>query len=102
MAEETDKNKQFRQIADSFIDVANTHMDVSDSSSISSSMLYGTSRFCAFVVASGCENAEQLDGRRDEAINFYVAEFERMLSENLGEYKSAFKEPPKYEHLMKK
>ncbi len=99
---EVDKNKQFRQFADTFIDVANDHIEKSDSSFVSSSMLYGTSRFCAFVVASGCENAEQLDANRDEAIKFYVAEFERMLSENLGEYKNAFKEPPKYEHLIKK
>ncbi len=99
---EVDKNKQFRQIADTFIDVANKHIDEEDSSFVSSSMLYGTARFCSFVVASGCENAEHLEANREEAINFYTTEFKRMLSENLDEYKNTFAEPPKYDHLIKK
>ncbi len=99
---EVDKNKQFRQFADAFIDVANDHIEKSDSSFVSSAMLYGTSRFCSFVVASGCDNAEHLEASREEAINFYTEEFKRMLSENLDEYKSAYKEPPRYEHLIKK
>jgi len=99
---EVDKNKQFRQFADTFIDVANNHIESADSSFVSSSMLYGTARFCSFAVASTCNNAEELEANRDGAIKFYVAEFERMLSENIDEYKNAFKEPPRYEHLMKK
>lgn len=99
---EIDKNEQFRQYADTFIDVANNHIEESDSSFVSSSMLYGTSRFCAFVVASGCENAEHLDANSEGAIEFYTNEFKRMLSENLGEYKKTFAEPPRYEHLIKK
>ena len=65
-------------------------------------MLYGTARYCAFVVASGCENTEELETNTEGAIEFYTKEFERMLLENLGDYKSAFKEPPRYEHLIKK
>jgi len=99
---EEDKNKQFRQLADTFIDVANKHIDESDSSFVSSSMLYGTARFCSFVVASGCDNAEQLDANREGAIEFFTKEFERMLSENLDEYKKAYQEPLRYEHLVKK
>lgn len=99
---DVDKNKQFRQFADAFIDVANNHIDSSDSSFVSSSMVYGTARFCSFVVASGCDNEEHLEANRDEAIEFYTNEFKRMLSENIDEYKNAFVEPPKYEHLIKK
>ena len=99
---EVDKNKQFRQFADTFIDVANNHIESADSSFVSSSMLYGTSRFCSFVVASGCDSAEHLEANREEAIRFYTEEFKRMLSENLDEYKNAYKEPPRYEHLIKK
>ena len=99
---EVDKNQQFRQFADTFIDVANNHIDTADSSFVSSSMLYGTSRFCSFVVASGCEDAKQLEQNREGAIEFYTEEFKRMLSENLDEYKKVFKEKPKYEHLIKK
>ena len=100
--EDADKNTQFREYADTFIDVANKHMDNSDGSFISSSMLYGTSRFCAFVVASTCKNAEELEEQREGAVEFFSREFTRMLSENLGEYKEVYKNPPRYEHLVKK
>jgi len=99
---EEDKNKQFRQFADTFIDVANKHVDDADSSFVSSSMLYGTARFCSFVVASGCDDEEQLEANREGAIEFFTKEFERMLSENLDEYKKAYQEPSRYEHLVKK
>ncbi len=87
---EVDKNKQFRQFADTFIDVANDHIEKTDSSFVSSAMLYGTSRFCSFVVASGCDSEEHLEANREEAIRFYTEEFKRMLSENLDEYKNAY------------
>jgi len=99
---EVDKNKQFRQYADTFIDVANNHLEETDSSFISSSMLYGTSRFCSFVVASGCDNAEELEANSEGAVEFYTNEFKRMLSENLEEYKKTYAEAPRYEHLIKK
>ena len=99
---EVDKNKQFRGFADTFIDVANNHIDEADSSFVSSSMLYGTSRFCSFVVASGCKNAEEFEANMEGAVDFYTKEFKRMLSENLEEYKKTYAEAPRYEHLINK
>jgi len=99
---EIDKNKQFRQFADTFIDVANKHVDEADSSFVSSSMLYGTARFCSFVVASTCKDAEELEANHQGALEFFTKEFERMLTENLDEYKKAYQEPSRYEHLINK
>ncbi len=98
---DVEKNQQFRQFADAFIDVANNHIEEADSSFVASSMLYGTSRFCSFVVASGCKNAEELEANTEGAIEFFTNEFKRMLSENLEEYKKTYAEAPRYEHLIK-
>ncbi len=98
-------NLEFRQMADSFIDIANKHSDTVDSSKVGSSMVYASARFASFVVASHCQNKAQFESEIDNAIEFFSSEFKRMLTENMEEYKAIFNvepEPePKYEHLMK-
>jgi len=96
-----ERNQLFRQIADSFIDVANRHTEDTDNGIVSSALLYGTARFSAFVVASNAKNLERYEADRDAAIEYFTSEFRRMLEENLDNYKSVFKEQPRYAHLMK-
>ena len=103
------KNQEFRQLADSFIDVANKHCDSVDNSRVGSAMLFASARFAAFVVASHSRNREQFDAEIDNALAFFSSEFKRMLGENLEEYKSVFsrqeqelaEETKRYQHLMK-
>ena len=96
-----DNSVKFRQIADAFIDQANETLAEANPILISSAMLYGTTRFCAFTVASQAENLDQYREELQAAKQYYVEEFDRMLSENLEEYQAAFDQPLKYEHLMK-
>ena len=95
-------NKTFYKMADSFIDVANAHCDNEQTSTVGSSLLFATARFSSFVVASHAEDKEAYLAEIDNATEFFSKEFKRMLVENLEEYKSVFKEAPKYEHLMNK
>lgn len=95
-------NKIFYKMADSFIDVANTHCDNEQSSTVGSALLFATARFSSFVVASNANDKEAYLAEIDNATEFFSKEFKRMLMENLEEYKSVFKEAPKYEHLMNK
>ena len=46
------RNLEFRQIADKFIDLANNESEGKNSATIGSSMLYACARFSSFVVAS--------------------------------------------------
>lgn len=96
-----ERNQLFRNIADSFIDIANQHCADSDSGIVGSAFLYGAARFSAFVVASRAKELDRYEADRDAALDYFTKEFRRMLEENLDDYKSAFKEQPKYSHLMK-
>ena len=94
-------NQLYRQIADSFIDVANKHCDNADIGIVGSAFLYGAARFSAFVVASNSKELSRYESDRDEAIEHFSKEFRRMFEENLDDYKSVFKEQSRYSHLMK-
>ena len=98
------RNLEFRQIADSFIDVANKQSDTVDSAQVGSSMIYACARFSSFVVASHSKDKAQFESEIDNAVEFFSGEFKRMLMENMEEYKAVFTEEPapRYEHLVKK
>lgn len=100
------RNQEFKQLADTFIDLANQHCDKVENTRVGSSMLFASARFSAFVVASHAKDLAHYESELDNAIEFFSQEFKRMLTENLEEYKAVFaareQEKPKYEHLMKK
>jgi len=91
--DETERNRQFRKMADRFIDTANRQSDDAEPAVVSSAFLYGASRFCAFVVAGKTGNLDRYDGQRAAAIDYYTAEFKKMLEENLDNYRAVFDEP---------
>jgi len=94
-------NKAFRELADSFIELANQHCDNIESNRVGSALLYATARFSAFVVASHASDKGHYESEIENALDFFSTEFRRMLGENLEQYKSVFKEAPKYQHLIK-
>ena len=100
--EQDQKNKAFFAMADSFIDSANAYCDEEKSSQVGSAMMFATARFSAFVVASHSPDREKYEAEIEGATDFFSQEFKRMLLENLEEYKTAFKDEPKYQHLMNK
>ena len=89
-------------MADTFIDTANTHCESTDSSEVGSAMLFATSRFSSFVVASHADNKTSYEAEIDNAVEHFTKEFKRMLIENLDQYKTVFDDAPRYEHLVKK
>ncbi len=105
MADEQEiSNKEFYEIADTFIDAANEHCEKKDTSEVGSALLFATARFSSFVVASHSKDLETYEAEIEHATEFFSTEFKRMLEQNLEEYKSAFKprdDEPKYAHLMK-
>lgn len=97
------KDLEFRQLADSFINVANDHSEKLDAPIVGSSMMYASARFSAFVVASNSKDRDQYETEIDNAVKFFSDEFKRMLIDNMNDYKSVFKAQTesKYEHLVK-
>ena len=47
-------------------------------------------RFNAFVCASMCKTAEELQGDRERAVDYFVAQYKRMFEENLDDYTNNF------------
>jgi len=96
-----EQNKLFKEIADKHIDLANTQLHASGIHLSSTGLLYGAARFTAFTVASTAENKKEYEASLDDAVAHYGNLFKSMLEENLESYKSAFKEEPRYAHLVK-
>lgn len=96
-----ERNQLFKQLADSFIDLANHHCDTNDNGIVGPAFMYGASRFTAFMVATHSKELERYEAERDEAVNYFTSEFKRMLEENLDSYKRVFQEQPRYAHLVK-
>lgn len=80
------RDKQFWDIADSFIQLANTHLNEVKPSRVSACALFAASRFNAFVITAAAASKEQLMAEKEAAIAYFMSEYEKMLRENLDEH----------------
>jgi hypothetical protein len=80
------RDKQFWELADSFIQLANTHLNEVKPSKISASALFAASRFNAFVITASASSKEQLIAEKEAAIAYFLEQYETMLRENLDEH----------------
>jgi hypothetical protein len=76
----------FYERADSFIHLANDHCAKTSRGKVSASLMYGCARFQAWNAATWVETGEELKAKRDEALKFYVEQYQAMLEEHLDEY----------------
>jgi len=99
-----DQDKLLRDLADSFINIANEHAEIQEKNIVNTSFLYAASRFSAYVAASSARNLEDFKGKREKGIEFFTGEFTRMLESNMNNYEKAFEptEQLRYEEFMKK
>jgi len=80
------RDKQFWELADSFIQLANTHLNEAKPSKVSASALFAVSRFNAFVITASAASKEQLIAEKEAAIAYFLEQYETMLRENLDEH----------------
>ena len=80
----------FYDRADSLINVANEHCSSVGRGKVSASFMYATARFNAWVSACGFESADEMNQRKAEAIEYFVAQYKTMLEENLDDYIAHF------------
>jgi uncharacterized membrane protein YccC len=86
--------REFRRVADSFIDRANDHLATMPKENVGMSLLFAAARFNAFVVASHSKTAEKYEADRAKAIEFFREQYLRMLEENLDDYRRVYDRPP--------
>jgi hypothetical protein len=87
------RDKQFWDLADSFIQLANTHLNEVKPSKVSDSALFAASRFNAFVITAATESKEQLIAEKESAIAYFLEQYEKMLRENLDEHLTRYDKP---------
>ncbi|HRK77288.1 MAG TPA: DUF3144 domain-containing protein [Thiobacillus sp.] len=84
------RDKPFWDMADSFIQLANTHLDGEKPSRVSASALFAAARFNAFVIAAATESKAQLIAEKETAIAYFMNQYESMLRENLDEHMARY------------
>lgn len=82
----TDEDNQFWEIIDTFIDLANEHVNAGKGDNVSAAMSYAAARFNSFVAASSAGDLETLKSQKSEAIEYFVERFKNMLDDNLNDY----------------
>ncbi|PML78719.1 DUF3144 domain-containing protein [Enterovibrio norvegicus] len=80
-------DNEFYDRADAHIRLSNEHISEEISKGkASASMMYATSRFNAWVSATGWENGEEMHAAKEETIAYFVEQYKAMLEENLNDY----------------
>lgn len=53
---------------------------------VSASFMYGVARFNAYITATSWSSQEEMLAAKDEAIEYFVNEYRKMLEENFDDY----------------
>lgn len=84
---------EFYERADQHIQLSNEQItDQIGKGKVSASMLYATSRFNAWISACGWNTGTKLEQAKEETIQYFLAEYRKMLEENLDDYIENFDE----------
>lgn len=87
---DTDKDKEFYEMADAHIAVANEQAKSINPGKVSATILYSAARFNAFLVASNAESAADFASKKEEACEFFMGEYQKMLDEHFADYANNF------------
>ncbi|MHC1548795.1 DUF3144 domain-containing protein [Phyllobacterium sp. K27] len=88
----SEPNEEFFLRADAIIGIANSQMGEATPGEISSSCMYATARFNAFVSAIGHSSSAELKASKAETIDYFVKQYRAMLEENIEDYIKRFEE----------
>ena len=89
----------YRHMADLFIDQANELAEDNSPENVGMALLFAASRFNAYVVSQHAQTLEDYERDLPKAHEFFLAQYQQMLDENLEDYKQVYS---KYAHLLKK
>ncbi len=86
----TDKDKEFYEMADAFIALANKQSKNTDPGKVSATFLYAAARFNTFIFASGSDSANDFASNKENSFDYFMAEYKKMLEEHFADYKENF------------
>jgi hypothetical protein len=92
-ADERDReeiDREFRQVVDRFIRLANEQIETVQREHVSLALLYAAARFNAFIVSTHAPTKAKFSVDRKAAFEFFSGEYHRMLNENLDDYERVY------------
>ena len=87
-----DANHEFYERAHEHLRIANEQLTDVSQGHVSASMMYACARFNAWLSAANQESAKDLKGAYGETIEYFVAQYRRMLVKNLDDFVANFGE----------
>lgn len=88
MSKEADD--EFYDRAEAHLRVASDHLGEAPHGRVSASLMYACARFNAWISASHRDSPEELKRAYGETIEYFVAEYRKMLVKNLDDYVDNF------------
>jgi hypothetical protein len=76
----------FWKRADAYIHLANEQSDLAKLGEVNASFTYACARFNAFVITSEAPNVQALKEAKGRALEYFTAEFRKMLEDNLDDH----------------
>ena len=89
----------YRAMVDSFIDRANELAEHNSVENVGMALLYAAARYNAHVVSQHAEDEQAYEKELPRAREFFTGQYQRMLDENLEDYKSIY---GKYSNFMRR
>jgi hypothetical protein len=86
----TEKDKEFYEMADAYIALANKQGKEVNQGKVSATFLYAAARFNIFLVASGAESAEDFAAKKETVFDYFTTEYKKMLEEHFADYQANF------------
>ncbi|MCK9294645.1 MAG: DUF3144 domain-containing protein [Desulfobulbaceae bacterium] len=86
----TDKDKEFYEMADAYIALANKQGKNINQGKVSATFLYAAARFNIFLVASGAASADDFAAKKEDVFDYFMAEYKKMLEEHFADYHDNF------------
>lgn len=78
---------EFYQRADAHIHLSNDQIsETIGAGKVSASTMYATARFNAWLSARGWNSEQEMAAAKQETLDYFVAEYRKMLNENLDDY----------------
>jgi len=87
----SNEDKEFYQRVDKHIDLSNDQIKGGVGRGMASaSMMYATARFNAWLTACSWQNSAELTESREQSIDYFLAEYRKMLEANFDDYIANF------------
>ena len=85
-----DADHDFYDRAHEHLRIANEQLTGVSQGQVSASMMYACARFNAWVSANSRDSAKELKGAYGETIEYFVAQYRKMLVKNLDDFVANF------------